>query len=86
LRDVSDQVRQIIIDHFASVKHVDVRHADLSLVVPHARLIEDLSADSLDLMEIVFALEDEFGREITEGDLAKVETVGHLIELIERQQ
>ena len=74
----SDRVRQIVVDHFRKVRHIDPSH-----VLPDARLIEDLNADSLALVEIVFLLEDEFGREISEDQTAKLLTVGDVISLIE---
>ena len=55
----------------------------LRRVVPGARLVEDLGADSLDLVEIVFALEDQFGREISETEVEKVGTVADVVALIE---
>ena len=54
-----------------------------SRVVPNARLVEDLGADSLDLVDIVFSLEDHFGCEIAEEDVARVVTVGDVVELIQ---
>jgi acyl carrier protein len=46
-----------------------------------AQLIEDLGADSLDLVDIGFALEDHFGREINEADVERAVTVGDIISL-----
>jgi len=43
---------------------------------------EDLNADSLDLFELVMALEDEFGTEIPSEDLEKLETVGDVLEYL----
>jgi len=43
---------------------------------------EDLNADSLDLMEVVLALEDEMGIEIFEEEMEKVKTVGQAIDLV----
>ena len=80
MTDIADRVRQIIVDHFAKVRNVDP-----SRVVPNARLVEDLGADSLDLVELVFLLEDQFDREISEGETAKLITVGEVIALIERE-
>ncbi|MGN0425673.1 MAG: acyl carrier protein [Acetatifactor sp.] len=47
---------------------------------------EDLEVDSLDLFELVMALEDEFGVEIPTEDLEKIATVGDIIEYIESKQ
>lgn len=44
---------------------------------------EDLNADSLDLFELVMALEEEFGTEIPSGDLEKLDTVGDVMEYLE---
>lgn len=43
---------------------------------------EDLNADSLDLFELVMALEDEFGTEIPSEDLESLETVGDVLEYL----
>ncbi|NNN16083.1 MAG: acyl carrier protein [Acidimicrobiaceae bacterium] len=51
-------------------------------VVPTARFAEDLDADSLDLVELVMALEDEFGVSVDESELEGVETVQQSFELI----
>ena len=45
-------------------------------IVSDAKFIDDLEADSLDLVELVMSLEDEFGIEITEEDAEKLVTVG----------
>jgi acyl carrier protein len=56
-------------------------------VIPTARLIEDLGADSLDLVELIMAVEEEFAlKEIPDEDAVKVKTVGDLVNLIARLQ
>ena len=52
-------------------------------VTPEAKFIEDLGADSLDLVELVMALEEEFGEDIPDEDAEKLTTVGGAIEYIE---
>lgn len=47
---------------------------------------DDLGVDSLDLFELVMALEEEFGTEIPSEDLEKLTTVGSVIEYIESKQ
>lgn len=47
---------------------------------------DDLGVDSLDLFELVMALEEEFGTEIPSEDLEKITTVGAVIEYIENKQ
>ena len=49
---------------------------DLKQVAPEAKFIEDLGADSLDIVELVMALEEEFGLDIPDEDADKMKTVG----------
>lgn len=53
-------------------------------VTPQARLIDDLGADSLDMVEIVMASEDEFGIEISDEEAEKIITVQDAIDTIGR--
>jgi acyl carrier protein len=53
---------------------------------PTRTFVEDLSADSLDLVEIFFSIEDQFDREITEDQAATVETVRDAIDLIKHER
>ncbi len=55
-------------------------------VSPEAKFIEDLGADSLDTVELVMALEEEFGSEIPDEEAEKLITVGNVISYIEDQQ
>ncbi len=48
-------------------------------VVPEAKFIEDLGADSLDQVELVMALEDEFSLEIPDEDAEKLKSVGEVL-------
>ena len=52
-----------------------------SEVVPEAKFIDDLGADSLDIVELIMALEDEYGIEIPDEDAEKIETVGDAIQV-----
>jgi len=52
-------------------------------VTPGASFIDDLGADSLDTVELVMALEEEFGIEIPDEDAEKMSTVGDAIKYIE---
>jgi len=61
---------------------VEVLSVEESAVVPDAKFGDDLDADSLDLVELVMALEEEFGVEVPEEDLEGVETVGQAYELV----
>jgi acyl carrier protein len=51
-------------------------------VVPAASLIDDLGADSLDTVELVMALEEEFETEIPDEEAEKIRTVGQIIDYI----
>ena len=50
-------------------------------VVPEASFVEDLEADSLDLLDVVMAIEDETGTTVPDEQLASLKTVGDAIEL-----
>ena len=55
-------------------------------VTPEAKFIEDLGADSLDTVELVMALEEEFGNEIPDEQAEKLQSVGDVIKYIEDLQ
>lgn len=57
----------------------------LEEVTPEASFIDDLGADSLDTVELVMALEEEFGVEIPDEDAEKITTVGDAIKYIEEK-
>ncbi len=54
-------------------------------VTDNAKFIDDLGADSLDTVELVMALEEEFGVEIPDEDAEKMATVGEAIKYIEQK-
>jgi len=62
----------------AKVKEIIAKEleVDAKQVVPEAKFIEDLGADSLDIVELVMALEEEFGLDIPDEDADKLRTVG----------
>ena len=49
---------------------------------PAAKFIDDLGADSLDLVELIMAMEDHFGLEISDDDLVKITTIQNVIDYI----
>lgn len=59
---------------------------DESEVKKDATFKDDLGADSLDVVELVMELEDEFDLEISDEDAEKIGTVGDVVEYIERHQ
>jgi acyl carrier protein len=61
---------------------VDLLGVDSDRVVEAARFREDLEADSLDLVELIMAFEEEFGGEITDEDAQKITTVGEAVSYI----
>lgn len=54
-------------------------------IKPESSFIDDLGADSLDTVEVVMALEEEFGIEIPDEDAEKITTVGDAIKYIEEK-
>ena len=66
------------------VKNIVVEQLGVSVdeVVPEASFVDDLGADSLDLVELVMVLEEEFGNEIPDEDAEKIQTVQDAINYI----
>ena len=58
---------------------------DVKQLEPGAKFIEDLGADSLDIVELVMALEEEFGIDIPDDEADKLKTVGDAMEYLKRQ-
>ncbi len=65
---------------------VEALGVDAAKVTETASFKEDLGADSLDLFELVMALEDEYGVEIPTEELEKMVTVGDVVKYIEQNQ
>ncbi len=74
MASVADRVKEIIVDQLG---------VNPEQVVPEAKFIEDLGADSLDTVELVMALEEEFGAEIPDEEAEKLKTVGDAIKYVE---
>ena len=55
-------------------------------VTPEAKFVEDLGADSLDIVELIMALEEEFGIEVPDEQAEKLLTVGDVTKYIEENQ
>ena len=55
-------------------------------ITPEARFVDDLNADSLDLVELIMSLEEEFGVEIPDEDAEKIVTVQNAASYIEAHQ
>ena len=58
---------------------------DESKVVPTASFADDLEADSLDLVELIMSLEEEFGVEIPDDDAEKIATVGDAMQYLQER-
>ncbi|MDO4647671.1 MAG: acyl carrier protein [Eubacteriales bacterium] len=58
---------------------------DANTITPETSFKDDLGADSLDLVELVMALEDEYSIEIPSEDLAEIATVGDVLEYLKGQ-
>lgn len=74
---VYERVVKIIVDT------IDVKKEDVNV---NASFVEDLGADSLDLVELVMAFEEEFEVEIPDDDVEKIKTVGQAVEYIEEKK
>lgn len=70
---LEDKVKEIIVDQLG---------VDADEVTNEASFIEDLGADSLDTVELVMALEEEFNMEIPDEEAEKLKTVGAAIDYI----
>lgn len=73
---VQDKIAEIIVEQLG-VKPEEV--------IPEASFVDDLGADSLDTVELVMALEEEFGIEIPDEDAEKIQTVGDAIKYIQEK-
>lgn len=55
-------------------------------ITAETNIVEDLGADSLDVVELIMSVEDEFGISVSDEDAAELTTVGKLVEYIEAKQ
>jgi acyl carrier protein len=74
-------------DIFERVKKVTVEELDAKAddVTMEASFTEDLGADSLDVVELVMAFEDEFGIQIPDDEVGEIKTVGNAVEYISKK-
>jgi acyl carrier protein len=71
---VSERLKKIVVDQLG---------VDESEVVPSASFVEDLNADSLDLVELIMSLEEEFKLQISDEDAEKITTIQEAEDYIE---
>ena len=71
--DIEEQVKNIVVEQLG---------VSVDEVVPEASFVDDLGADSLDLVELVMVLEEEFGKEIPDEEAEKIQTVKDAINFI----
>lgn len=74
--DILDKVKAVVVEKLG---------VEADQVTPEARFIEDLGADSLDIVELVMGLEDEFGLEISDEEAENIRTVGDAIKFIQEK-
>ena len=73
---------------FEKVKSVLAQQFELApeSITMDTNLIDDLGADSLDVVELIMSLEDEFGIAISDNDAAQLYTVGRIVDYLEKLQ
>jgi len=73
-KSIEERVKAIIVEQLGVTE---------DQVTPEAKFIEDLGADSLDTVELVMALEEEFGHDIPDDEAEKLQSVGDVTKYIE---
>ncbi|MFP5238893.1 MAG: acyl carrier protein [Acidobacteriota bacterium] len=74
---VAEKVKEIIVDQLG---------VSADEVLPEAKFVDDLGADSLDLTELIMAMEEEFGVEIADEDAQKIVKVQDAISYVEAKK
>jgi acyl carrier protein len=77
MSDIEKRVKNVVVEQLG---------VDEAEVVNSASFVDDLGADSLDTVELVMALEEEFGTEIADEDAEKITTVQLAIDYVNSQQ
>ena len=71
-----DRLKKIVVEQLG---------VDEDEVKPEASFVDDLNADSLDLVELIMSLEEEFSTEISDEDAERIRTVGDAVEYIDER-
>ena len=74
--ELEQRVREIIADQLG---------VEVDKLNPEAKFVEDLGADSLDVVELIMAFEEEFGIEIPDEDAEKIRTVGDVLNYLKEK-
>lgn len=75
--EIEERIKRIVAEQLGK---------SLDMVTPEASFIQDLEADSLDIVELVMALEDEFNIEIPDEEAEKIQTVKDVISYVQGSQ
>lgn len=72
--------------NFEKIRKIVAQQLDLDpeTINLESRLIEDLKADSLDIVELIMDLEQDFGVEIPDDDLPNIKTIGDIVNYLEK--
>lgn len=74
---MEERIKEIIADQLG---------IDVEQIKPESKFVDDLGADSLDVVELIMAFEEEFDVEIPDEDAEKIQTVGDVIEYIKAKK
>ena len=77
MANIAERVKEIVVEQLG---------VSADQVVAEAKFVDDLGADSLDTVELIMALEEEFGTEIDDEDAEKLQTVSDVINYIEENK
>lgn len=72
---IEERLKEIISDQLK---------VDIEDIKPESSFVEDLNADSLDIVELIMAIEEEFGIEIPDEDASRITTVGDAVEYLKK--
>jgi acyl carrier protein len=76
-KEIQEKVKKIIAEKLS---------VDISEVKPEASFVDDLGADSLDLVELIMSMEEEFGVDISDEDAEKILTVKDAMDYVAKKQ